>query len=415
MATSKSVKKHKLRKAIAWLSDKKGRGKEFISLYIPPASSIDEVIANLKNQANTNANKHDDTAERLEEATKNIIQHLKLRKEIPYNGLAVFAGTFPANDPQKEVATVEELAPPEPIVTYLYEVNDHFHLEPLREMLRNPRVIGIIAMDSKEASFGLLNGERLELIKNITSGIPGKSGKGGQSQRRYERERDMELTHFFHRIAEHAAKAFLEDQSVMAVIIGGPGTTKDDFLKGDYLHYELQNAILGTADTQFIGKEGIREIIEKSSETIQNICTPEEKLVVHRFLEELDKQSGLATYGIDAVFNALKNGEAAVVIVTDDTELVEITATCRKCGLAKTQTVNNRLKVQTMREMLAEVCKGCRGSEYDVTEKDIVDILEDAASATNATVEVVSTASDEKKRLKALGGIAAILRYRKSS
>jgi peptide subunit release factor 1 (eRF1) len=37
---------------------------------------------------------------------------------------------------------------------YLYEVNDHFRLEPLREMLRNPRVVGIVAMDSKESSFG---------------------------------------------------------------------------------------------------------------------------------------------------------------------------------------------------------------------------------------------------------------------
>ena len=92
---------------------------------------------------------------------------------------------------------VEELVPPEPITTYLYEVDNHFHLEPLREMLRNQKVVGVVAMDSKEASFGMLNGERLELMENITSGIPGKSGKGGSSQRRYERERDMAVTYFF--------------------------------------------------------------------------------------------------------------------------------------------------------------------------------------------------------------------------
>ena len=223
----------------------------------------------------------------------------------------------------------------------------------------------------------------------------------------------MELTHFFHRIAEHAAKAFLENQNVMALIVGGPGTTKDDFLKGDYLHYELQNAILSTTDTQFTGKEGIREILDKASETIQNLCTPEEKLIMHRLLEELGKQNGLATYGLDAVFSALKNGEAAIALVTDDTELTEITATCRKCGLTKTQIVNNQLKIQTIQEMRSAPCERCRASEIEVTEKDIVDVLEDAASATNAIVEVVSTNSEEKTRLKALGGIAAILRYRK--
>jgi peptide subunit release factor 1 (eRF1) len=64
-------------------------------------------------------------------------------------------------------------------------------------MLREPKVVGLVVMDSKEAGFGILNGERLELIENITSGISGKSEKGGSSQRRYERERDMELTYYF--------------------------------------------------------------------------------------------------------------------------------------------------------------------------------------------------------------------------
>jgi peptide subunit release factor 1 (eRF1) len=48
MATTNSVKQHKLRKLIANLSNKEGRGKEFISLYLPLGTSIDEVIAILK-------------------------------------------------------------------------------------------------------------------------------------------------------------------------------------------------------------------------------------------------------------------------------------------------------------------------------------------------------------------------------
>jgi peptide chain release factor subunit 1 len=96
-------------------------------------------------------------------------------------------------------------------------------------MLREPRVVGFVNMDSKKASFGILNGERFELIENISSGIPGKSGKGGSSQRRYEKEREMEVTYFFHRVAEHSTKAFLTNHKVNALIVGGPGTTKEDF------------------------------------------------------------------------------------------------------------------------------------------------------------------------------------------
>jgi peptide chain release factor subunit 1 len=414
MATSNSVKKHKLRKMIAWLSDKEGRGKEFISLYRPPTMSMDQVVANLKKYANSAPMENRNVGDRLQDALKNLVQHLKLEKETSENGLALFAGTFAVDGQKNEVSIVEELAPPEPVVNYQFKVDDHFHLEPLREMLRNPRVVGIIAMGSKEASLGLLNGERLEQVENVTSGIPGKSGKGGQSQRRYERERNMELTYFFHRVAEHAAKAFLEDHRVMAVIVGGPGPTKNDFLRGDYLHYELKNVLLGSVDTQFVGEEGVREILEKSSDVIMNMCAPEEKAVVDRFLAELAKKDGLATYGLDSVFDGLRNGEIEVALVTDSTELIEVVAMCKKCGLSKTKIADSKKKAQTIREVTSSPCEQCNSVEYEMEEKDIVDVLEDAALQTDAKVEVISTPSDEKTQLAALGGIAAILRYRRN-
>ena len=130
-------------------------------------------------------------------------------------------------------------------------------------MLRDPKIVGVLALDAKQASFGLLRGEQVESIETISSGVPGKTGKGGQSQRRYERERDMELTYFFHRIAEHAAKAFLENH-VNVLIAGGPGQTKNDFLKGEYLHYELSNMLLNIVDTQSADKAALREIYVKS-------------------------------------------------------------------------------------------------------------------------------------------------------
>ncbi len=289
-ATSTSVKQHKLRKLIARLSDKEGRGMEFISLYIPREKSIDEIVAILKYESDSVVMKSESVKDRLQAVHKNVIQRLKLQKEIPENGLAIFAGTFVENDSKSDVLHVEEVVPPEPITAYLYEVDDHFRLEPLREMLRNQRVVGLIAMDSKEASFGILQGERLELIEKITSGIPGKTVKGGQSQRRYERERDMEVTYFFHRVAEHATKAFLENHKVTALIVGGPGQTKEDFLKGDYLHYELKNALLSTVDTQSADREAVKEMIDKSSETLKNICAPEEKMIMQRLLAYIGKQ-----------------------------------------------------------------------------------------------------------------------------
>jgi peptide chain release factor subunit 1 len=409
MATSNSVKQHKLRKRIAWLSEQEGRGKEFISLYVPLAVSIEQVVATLKEESDKPERESESVKERFENALKAVIQHLKQQKEILQNGSALFAGTFPSNGAEKEVLSVEEIIPPEPINTYSYVVDDHFHLETLREMLRDQKIVGILVLDSKQASFGVVNGERIEKMENISSGVAGKSGKGGSSQRRYERERDTSVTAFFHRIAEHVAKEFLENK-VNVLIAGGPGQTKNDFLKGDFLHYELANMLLNVVDTQSASKEALKEVLYKSSEILKTMCGPEEKKIIQRLMTSISKQDGLATYGLDSVLEALKKGEAQTAIVSDSTDIVELVAVCKKCGLPKTAIADK--KTQTLQQMITSPCEKCSAVSYEVSERDIIDVLEDLATQTNASVEVISTASEEKAQLKALGGFAALLRYK---
>ena len=411
IATSNSVKQHKLRKRIAWLSNKEGWKPEFCSVYIPSSWSIDNIIINLKKEQKFRKIDDERVNDRLQEAIKAIIQHLKQRKEIPDNGLAVFAGTTYEENQENEVLFVEEIVPPEPLVTYVFEVDPHFHLDPLREMLRNPRIVGFISIDSKEASFGLLNGDLFEVVKNITSGIAGKSGKGGQSQRRYERERDMELTFFFHRVADYATKEFLKKRKVMALIVGGPSTSKNAFVNGDYLHYELKDALLSVVDTQSAGKQGLTELLEKSSETVKNLCLPEEKQVVQRVFQELNKPKGLVAYGLETVLGAINKGAAETVIMVDNSDFSELVVTCKGCGTSKKKIVIIDKKSDVTQELLSSACKHCNSMEYELEEKDIIDVLEDLASKTDAKVEVISTDSKEKEQITKLGGIAALLRY----
>lgn len=409
LTTTNSAKQHKLRKIIAGLSDKQGRTKEFISLYVPKNASIDDIISNVKNDTELISLKSKSESNRLQETAKNLIKHLKEKKENPENGFAIFAGNFKTYDSER--LNVEELVPSMPITNYLCSIDDQFHLEPLREMLRDQRVIGLIAVDSKEASFAIATGENMELIESISSGIPGKTGKGGQSQRRYERERDMEVSSFFHRVAEHAAKAFLENRKVTQLIIGGPGKTKSDFYKGDYLNYQLKNAVLKLVDTQSACKDGIREMFEKSTQELANVCGPEEKRTMERLSTELNKQDGLAITGLDPVLNGLKRGSVEVALVSDNSDLIEATLTCKKCGLSTSQIINqkNAAELQTM---ISTPCEHCNSVDYEIVEKNMVDVLEDAASQTDARIEVIFTESDEKAKLKTLGGFAALLRYK---
>jgi len=413
MSKTDSVRLYKVRKLISELSNKEGRGTELVSLYIPPKKPIHEAIANLREEWGTAGNiKSDTTRNHVQDALTKAMQRLKLYRTAPDTGLVIFSGALPTNGPGSEVVNVWEIVPPKPVTQYLYQCDDHFHVEWLRDMLKAEKVYGILAIDSSETGMGILSGDRLEIADVLTSGISGKTRKGGQSARRYERGREMELTYYFNRVGEHATRIFIDDNKVTGLLVGGPGPTKDEFLKGAYLHYELQKRILAVLDLGYAGREGVRELVEKGSDVLKDVRLVEEKHLVQKFLAEVNKQAGLAVYGLPRVMEALQKASAEVVLVSDDLDMVRMDATCKKCGTVKTETVTAAKKIQQRQEMTSTPCTKCGATDYDVVEKDLVDVLEELAFQVGSKVEVISSGTEEGSMFKSFGGVGAILRYR---
>ena len=111
-------------------------------------------------------------------------------------------------------------------------------------MIETKEIYGITVLDRKEATIATLKGKKIEILKHLTSGVPGKHKAGGQSQRRFDRVIDLAAHEFKKRIGEHMNNAFLDIDDLKGVIIGGPGNTKEEFLKGEYLHYEIKQKII---------------------------------------------------------------------------------------------------------------------------------------------------------------------------
>jgi len=413
LSKTDSVRLYKVRKLISELSNKEGRGTELVSLYIPPRKPIHEAIANLREEWGTAGNiKSDTTRNHVQDALTKAMQRLKLYRTAPDTGLVIFSGALPTNGPGSEVVNVWEIVPPKPVTQYLYQCDDHFHVEWLRDMLREEKVYGILVIDSSDVGMGILSGDRLEVADVLTSGISGKTRKGGQSARRYERGREMELTYFFNRVGEHATRVFIDNNKVTGLLVGGPGPTKDDFLKGGYLHYELQKKILAVLDLGYSGREGVRELVEKGSDVLKDVRLVEEKRLVQKFLAEVNKQAGLAVYGLPRVMDALQKASAEVVLASDDLDTVRIDAACKKCGTVKTEIVAAAKKIQQRQEMTSTPCAKCGATDYDVVERDLVDVLEEFAFQVGSKVEVISSGTEEGSMFKSFGGVGAILRYR---
>ena len=66
--------------------------------------------------------------------------------------------------------------------------------------------IGKIQISSKKAVISLVEGEYEEVQLKLTSGIPGKHGKGGQSRNRFARKREEEVNAFLRKVQLHADK-----------------------------------------------------------------------------------------------------------------------------------------------------------------------------------------------------------------
>ena len=408
-----SVRLYRVRKLISELSSKEGRGTELVSLYVPPKKPVHEVIANLREEWGTAGNiKSDTTRNHVQDALTKTMQKLKLYRTVPETGLVIFSGALPTNGLGSEVVNVYEIVPPKPVTAYLYQCDDHFHLEWLKDMLRAEKVYGILSIDASEAGLGILSGDRLEIPDVLTSGISGKTRKGGQSARRYERGREMELTYYYHRVADHATRVFIDGGKVTGMIVGGPGPTKEEFLKGGFLHYELQKKVLVVLDLSYSGREGVRELVEKASDTLKDVRLVEEKKLVQKFLGEVNKQGGLAVYGLPRVLDAMHKASAEVVLISEDLNMVRIEARCKKCQTVKSQVVEAPKKARGRQDMVSAGCEKCGAMEYDVTEKDIVDVLEEMAFQVGSKVEVISSGTEEGSMFKSFGGVAALLRYR---
>ncbi len=396
------------------LQNVRGRGTELVTLYVPPKRPVYDVINQLRDEYGTASNiKSDQTRSHVQGALMHIMQKLKLYKQFPENGFIVFCGYTPSpENPADETLVYYEINPPKPVPTYLYRCDDHFHLDILEEMVKEEALVGVISIDLSEAGFGIIMGDRVEVVEVITSGVGSKHRQGGQSARRFERIRENEINDYFHRVAEHAKRIFIDQYSIKSLIISGPGMAKEDFFKGGYLDYRLEKMTIGFVDTGYSGAEGIRETLERGGELIENLRLVEERRLVERFLQEASKKDGLAVYGLEPSLKAIKAANADTILVSEDINTFRVEATCRSCGYVNEKFVDGSKLYEVKASMAQEACPVCGKTNWDVKHFDLVDYLADLASSIGAKLEIISSKSESGQMFKNFGGIGVILRYR---
>ncbi len=172
--------KQKLKRFIRSLEKIRGRHTELVSVYIPAGYDIIKIIQHLMQEQGTASNIKDKTTQQhVIDSLERMIRHLRLFKQTPPNGLAVFSGDISDKDGKPNIQ-VFNLEPPQPLKIRLYRCDQTFVLDILKEMSEVKDMFGLIVLDKREANIGFLKGTQIQEVTEMTSSVPGKTRAGGQ-------------------------------------------------------------------------------------------------------------------------------------------------------------------------------------------------------------------------------------------
>lgn len=397
-------KEYDVKKELKRLKSIRGSGTELISVYIPPDFNIFDEIARLRDERGQASNiKSKTTRLNVQGAIERIMQYLRLYKEPPKNGLAVFSGNISSiqANPDIELYSIE---PPQPIKANIYRCDSTFMLEPIEEMLEAKEQYIVVVMDGREATIALLKGTHINVEKKLHSFAHAKVRKGGQSAGRYERAISESIDDFYKEIGDSVNAVYTKyNGKINGLIVGGPGPAKDNFVKAKTLNYQIK--VLGVFDTGYTDEHnGIDELLEKAKDMLAEQASVKERRIMERFLTEVSR-NGLATYGYEKVKEELINDNVVRLIVSDDIDITSVTYKCTACGAEFSAIEQGNTRQQK---------HSCGGNLSILKESDPVEELIDMADKKGVEVVFVSTDSQYgNELLLGFQGIGAMLKYKR--
>ncbi len=393
---------YNLTKEIKRLKSMRGYGTQLVSVYIPAGYSLADEIARLRGEHSTSSNiKSKQTRNNVLGALEKIMQYLKLYRETPKNGMAVFAGNV-STDPGKTEIELFSVEPPEPLRVNIYRCDSTFMLEPLDDMFENKDTYVLVVLDGREATVATLRGAHVQVVKKFRSMAHAKIRKGGQSANRYKRAIEESIDDYYKGVSDVINDEFMKNGfKEKGLLVGGPGPAKENFLKAKALNYQIK--VLGTFDTGYTDETGLQELLDKAKELLKEQEAAKERKTLERFMGEI-ANNGLAVYGYEKTRGALERKQASVLIVNEDLELHAISYRCSICG----KTVE---KVEKGAQRTTLHDDG--GTLSVVGDKDAIEYLLDLADANGTEVVFVSEDSSlGKEFMMGFQGVGALLRYK---
>lgn len=167
----------------------------------------------------------------------------------------------------------------------------------------------LCVLDANECTIGLVS-DYIEVLWTKESLVPRKQDSGGQSELRFEKNRQLALVQWF----KDCSDKLREIVKNRKLIIGGPGPSKEEFL--NYFKYDKIITVKSIGNTD---KKGLEELFDRSLKDIKENKLKEMKMIVDDFATRLKKSDPLVDYGFPTL-DAIDKGQVEKVIVDKEFE-----------------------------------------------------------------------------------------------
>ncbi|MBT6254892.1 MAG: peptide chain release factor aRF-1 [Euryarchaeota archaeon] len=405
-----ATRRLRLKIALEDLREMKGFGTELVTIIIPPDRQVSDARSLLQNEHGQAANiKSKGTRKNVQGAIESALSTLSKYKNAGENGIALFVGSIIIGNNKNRMVNLVVEEPPQPLISFRYRCDSVFELTQLEDMLVDKKSYGLFVIDRSEAAFGIASGKRIHVQEHLVSNIMGKHRQGGQSAQRFERLIEEAAHNFFKRATEHASSYWLPNlEDIQAIIVGGPGATKDFVVKNDYFHHEIAKKIAKTTfDVGYSNDSGVRELVENAGAMMGEIELDAERQVMNVFLSELVKSAPKATYGEKMVRQALDQGAVGRLLISEALRKSSVTLQCGSCS--------HEWDVSLSRNEPIPDCPSCKASGDNAKELKNVSLIDELtvmASKSNTEVVYISVDTEEGSQLLyGFGGLAGICRY----
>lgn len=209
------------------LENYKSENSDMLTIYIAPKSSLPEIPSTLKEKI-----------EKIESPT----------------GLVIFSW-------EKEGKNIV-IFPPFPVEKNEFFCDKIFRTEQLKNLLLKEYKLGIILMRLGEYAVGIFEGNKQIVSKCGKRLVRGKHKKGGYSQARFARIREVQINQFFkevYNVLREKLGPYLENLDY--IIYGGPKITIKKFQKIDHFLRKISEKTL----------DRILDVREVNKKTLENI------------------------------------------------------------------------------------------------------------------------------------------------